>query len=327
MQVKRSTGAAIVPEAPEAVNSLHSSVNVGLPLSEALDDWRLYLDGEVRARRKSPATRDIYVRGVERFVTFATEAGMPPTIEGIRREHIEAFLQSLADHKPSTADTYRRAVSRWMAWMVEDDVLDVSPAANVKAIPIPETPPPIMRPEQLRAILDACKGRDFESRRDTAIIWLLLCGLRRGELAGLKVGDVQRKQGIVVVTGKGNRTRVVPFLAPEVDNALRRYERERAKHHARDLDAYLVGWKGRLTGDGIRQAIERRAAQAGVPGVFAHLFRHTASHAFRMAGGSESDMMVIFGWRSSAMARRYGASAATERAHAAARKLDVYGDL
>jgi site-specific recombinase XerD len=317
----------ILSDAENSVNSPDTSANLGLRLVDALSDWRGYLDGEVARRRKSPATRAIYVAGVERFVAYATETGLPPTVEGIRREHIELWLASLAERKPATVDTYRRAVARFFAWLVDDDAIDESPAANVKPIPIPETPPPVLRPDDIRRLLDAAKGRDFESRRDTALVWLLLCGLRRGELAGLRLEDVDRGRGVVTVTGKGSRTRVVPFLSPDVNDALRRYERARATHPRADLEWYWLGWKGRLTGDGIRQALERRAKQAGLDGIFAHLFRHSAAHAFLAAGGNESDLMTIFGWKSSSMVRRYGASAASERARIAAQRLDVWGEL
>lgn len=69
------------------------------------------------------------------------------------------------------------------------------------------------------------------------------------------------------------------------------------------------------------QMLERRPIEAGVEHVHAHRFRHTAAHAWLASGGAEQDAMRIFGWDSREMLGRYGASAATERAHAAARRM------
>jgi integrase len=73
--------------------------------------------------------------------------------------------------------------------------------------------------------------------------------------------------------------------------------------------------------EGLHQMIKRVARRAGVAGVYAHRFRHTAAHTQRKAGMSEGDMMLVFGWKSRAMADRYGASAAHERALETARRL------
>jgi integrase len=62
---------------------------------------------------------------------------------------------------------------------------------------VPEEPPAILRNEELKAILDACAGADFDARRDTAIVRLLLdAGMRRGELAGLKRDDIDMDQQV-----------------------------------------------------------------------------------------------------------------------------------
>jgi site-specific recombinase XerD len=125
------------------------------------------------------------------------------------------------------------------------------------------------------------------------------------------------------VLGKGRRPRAVPFD----DNtavALERYLRERAKHHgARRSNALWLAPKGVLSASGIRQMLRRRARQLGLDRLHPHMLRHTAAHHYAALGGQETAMMRNFGWRSSAMPKRYGASAADERAREEKRRLGL----
>jgi integrase len=72
---------------------------------------------------------------------------------------------------------------------------------------------------------------------------------------------------------------------------------------------------------GVAQLLARRCEQAGIERLNPHRFRHTFSHEFRAAGGSEGDLMYLAGWSSTTMADRYGRSAAAERARDAHRRL------
>jgi site-specific recombinase XerD len=76
------------------------------------------------------------------------------------------------------------------------------------------------------------------------------------------------------VVGNGRRERALPF-GRKTALALDRYLRTRARHRFADLEALWLGLRGPLTISGLRDLLDRRARQAGIPDLHPHMFRHT----------------------------------------------------
>jgi site-specific recombinase XerD len=227
----------------------------------------------------------------------------------------------LATCAPATAATHYRALRTYCNWLLEESEVDVNPMARMHSPTVPVVPPPVVDADTIGRLLDACKGRQLEERRDTAIILLLSStGMRRGELVGMKCADVDLEAGTAVISGKTG-TRVVPFPAA-VCVAIDRYLRVRSQHKRASLPALWLGHFGVMTGNGILQLLKRRARMAGVTTrLYPHLLRHTATHNLLAAGVSELDVETLLGWSSSDMLRRYGASMRSERAISSYRRL------
>ena len=97
-------------------------------------------------------------------------------------------------------------------------------------------PVPIISDDDLAALLKACAGKEFNDRRDEALIRLLLdCGLRVSEACGLRIDQLDLDQGMAIVKDKGSKVRAVYFGA-RTARALDRYVRMRSRHRWAHLE-------------------------------------------------------------------------------------------
>ena len=137
----------------------------------------------LEAENKSPRTIEAYADAVRLLATYCQAHGNPVLVWDLKRGHVQAFIaDQLARWKPATAHNRYRGLHAFFKWAVAEGDLEASPMEGMRPPQLPEQPVEVVRPEHLVRLLRTCEGRDFTSRRDTAIILLLVdTGMRRAE--------------------------------------------------------------------------------------------------------------------------------------------------
>lgn len=296
--------------------------------------WRDF-ERDLKLANRSPRTIQSYEEAVLQLLDFHTEGDEnEPDLADLTKTEIGDYLLHVKEqHSPSTAGNRFRSLRRLYNWMTKEEIIDKSPMASISEPKGEDKPIPIPAIDDVRALLDTCKGKDHDSLRDEAIIRLFCeAGAPRvAEMAGTLVERIDFTQDVVVILGKGRKWRSVPFGA-KTGKALTRYLRARAKHPlatGKNPPAEMwLGARGKpLTPSGIYQMIERRCDLAGVSRIHPHQLRHFAADAWFAAGGSDQDGMRLFGWSSLDMPRRYGRANADQRAIEAHRRMALGDQL
>lgn len=288
------------------------------------ESWTLTLDSEGYAAN----TMKSYRRALRQLAAWLPEDVAPADVT---RDHIRGWLVNVRKTASSgTARSWFPAVRHFFRWAVAEREVTTDPTEGIRTPPPNDTRTPILSTDDIKALLKVCAGDDFTAKRDRAIVMLLVDGgMRLAEVAGLNLEDVDLRERIVFVQGKGSnrsgpRRRAVP-LGVKAMQAVDRYLRERRRHPYADRAQLWLGARGRatLSPEGVSAMLERRAAVAGLTGLHAHKFRHTWADAFRRDGGEEGDLMTLGGWRSRQMLDRYGRTNAETRAKESYRRRSL----
>lgn len=260
-----------------------------------------------QARGLSPQTVTLYRRKLRPLLAFLKAQGVRE-VEDITPDLLRRYLLAEGERRnPGGVHVLYRVAKTFLRWweaeMEPDDWRN--PITRVAAPKVPQEPlEPVPLPD-LQAMLATCKPKTFNGDRDRAILLALLdTGCRRGEFAALNLGDLDLRTGAVTVRrGKGGKRRVV-FLGRQARRAMTRYLR----HRPGALDGeplWLTREGGRLSYDGLRQVVRRRANAAGVPEPSLHSFRRAFALAMLRDGADVVSLQRMLGHADLSVLRRY----------------------
>jgi integrase/recombinase XerC len=254
-----------------------------MPPGLAVDTARFleYLKVE---RRYSPGTLRNYTHALDALTRFAGGLALRDWNE-LRSEQLQTFIA--AEHRrglePPSLRAMLSAFRSFFRFLARDGKLRNNPAAGVRSPKVRRKLPEVLDVDEA-ATLVAVKPGDPLALRDHAMLELLYSsGLRVSELCGVRWRDLDPEQGLLRVTGKGNKTRIVPVgrVALSALDALRNAQ-------AAGADEPVLRGRGdhALTPGAVRAAIKRRARSQGVwKRVYPHLLRHScASHLLESSG-------------------------------------------
>ena len=240
-------------------------------------DLRGYLLTE---RKRSPLTVAAYERDLMEFTAFLRDTEASVSLQAVKPTQIRRYIAHLFDARGCDSRTVCRKLSSIRAlyrFLKITGILENDPAA---AIPGPsiakKRPAPLKVDEVMKLLRTSLAGRtDAAQRRDNAIMELFYAsGLRRAELAGVRLADVDLAERTIRVTGKGNKERLVVINRAAAD-AIEAYLRVRQ----RSADpALFLGRGGKALTPKHVWRIFRDIYR--VSGIQKHASPHTLRHSF-----------------------------------------------
>jgi len=253
----------------------------GNSLAQGIEGFAAYLRIE---RRYSPATLANYTRSLRQLNEYLHTQNVTRWRE-VRGEQIQAFIAKShrAGLSPGSLRDMLSAYRSFYRWLAREGEAPTNPAIGVRSPKAPRKLPQVLDVDEVGALLDF-PVNDPESVRDRALLELLYSsGLRVSELTSVRWRDLDMAEGMIRVTGKGSKTRIVPVGGKAIA-ALRAL---REQDHPGADDPLVRGRLGKpLTPGGVRARLKRRAKDQGVwKRVYPHLLRHScASHVLESSG-------------------------------------------
>lgn len=278
-------------------------------LYELVPSWELSL----RARKLAANSIELYLQGVRDLQKWCKKTGKPFSLD---RPLVQAYMAHTLESKRLKAgalESYLKGLKSFSRWCFDEEETATDALAGLPAPKPDEVILPSVTPEQWDALIATC-DRSLRGVRDEAIFGILRdTGLRASELVAIDLADVNTREQSILIHGKGGRDRYVGY-SDRTAVALDRYIRARRKSRYAAEALFVSVSTPRLSYDGLRNTIIRRAELAGLPPITPHMFRRFFAHEALDNDMSGSDLKALAGWRSYTMLEHYTKEHANRRA-------------
>jgi integrase/recombinase XerC len=280
-----------------------------------------------RAQRHSSHTLAFYSKYLNYFLWFLEHEGFPTALQDISSNHIRLFFVYLHEqntgrwgsshpgaNRPLSAHgihAFARAVRAFLRWATKEAHLAHNPFDNVDMPKLPDAwKVSTFTEEEIAALMGACDrmGLPFIIQRNRAILAILLdSGIRASELLGLQVEDIDPRQGLFTVRGKGDKQRYVVtgnFARRELWCYLTNF---RLKMETPDAALFVTRLGARLTYNGLARVFRDLRRLSGIQrvSVRAHVCRHTFATVAHRNGMKAATLQEALGHTDFNTTRRF----------------------
>ncbi|MBI4654781.1 MAG: tyrosine recombinase XerC [Nitrospirae bacterium] len=251
----------------------------------------------------SPHTLRAYIKDLTEFFSFIDKK--PKDIDNL---DIRGFLASLYSRKLKKSSIARKLATlrSLFKYLHREGYMKKNPAKLVLSPKLEKHLPRFLTVDETFSLMEAPEGDTFIPLRDKAILELLYSsGLRVSELTTLDMNDLNIKESLVRVKGKGKKERIVPVGTKAVE-ALKNYLTERALLRKKSQALFLNKRGGGLTDRSIRRIVIKHGRMTALKTrVGPHVLRHTFATHLLHGGADLRSIQELLGHSSLSTTQRY----------------------
>ena len=252
-------------------------------------DIQIFLSYLESVKQYSEHTLNGYKRDLQKLSNYLADQEIEKW--NLVKEHdLRTFVNSERRRglSPRSIQRLLSSCRTFFEFLLTEGQIQLSPAQNISSPKLAQLLPKAMDADLVQRLLDF-KAKGMIEVRDKALAELLYSsGLRLSEICKLNMEDLDTKERTCVVTGKGNKTRIVP-VGKKAIQAIRDWFMHRSKlikSKETSTNAIFLNNKGnRISPRSIQLRLERLCLMRGLPGINPHMLRHSfASHVLESSG-------------------------------------------